>query len=92
MPKIEEAINEYKSPSLQDKVLSYLLTHDDEVFSFNDAAQLSMSVNHTGSFRDIMPALFTLYRKGSIGVARLGQLTYFGSKDAISELSRRKKK
>ena len=92
MPKIEEILHEYKQPSLKERVLSYLQTHNDEVFSYDDLASLSMLVNHYGDRRAIMLSLMALYKQDLIGRLILGQRSYYGSKKAIAELIRRKQK
>ena len=92
MPKINEVINEYKVPPLKQRILHYLLTHSDEVFSYDDFAQLRSLVNHNGWARDLIYSLWELHQQGQIESERLGSRIYFGSKDAIAELRQRKKK
>ena len=92
LPKISEVLNEYQLPPLQQKVYGYLQEHKDEVFSYMDSVELGKLVKHTGSQRGIAFSLWDLNQKGLIEKERLGRRVYFGSKEAIAELRKRKKK
>ena len=92
MPKINEILSEYELPPLQQRVLSYFQQHTDEVFSYKDADELAKLIKHTGSPRGVSFALWALDKKGVVDKERVGKRVYFGSKDAIAELRKKKKK
>jgi len=92
MPKIADVLNRYQLPPLQQKVLDYLQSHNDEIFSYTDAIDLGRLVKHAGSVRGILFSLNALEQKGLIYKERLGRRVYFGSKQAIEELRGKKKR
>jgi hypothetical protein len=92
MPKIEEVVNKSRLAPLQQKVLTYLAKHSDEVYGYDDSRTLSKAIEHNGSERGVAFSLWALDRKGLIDKERIGRLVYFGSKDAIAELRKRRAK
>jgi len=91
MPKISEVINKFQLAPLQQRVLSYLQKHNDEVFSYVDSAELAKLIEHKGSARGIAFSLWALNTKGLIEKERIGRRVYFGSKSAITYLRKQKK-
>jgi len=91
MPKISDVINQSQLSPLQQKVLDYLQEHDDEVFSYADAKELSEKINHKGSKSGVSFCLWALLKKKLIDKERVGKRVYFGSKSAISSLRSQKK-
>ena len=90
MPKIDKVLKENLLSPLPKKVYAYLSQHNDEVFSWCDGQELAKLIDHSGSYHSVSFSLWVLYRKGYIDKMRLGRLVYFGSKDAISELRKKK--
>ena len=86
MPKVTEVLGKYKLPPLQQKVITYLQGHKDEVFSYMDKGELSQLIKHSGSPSGVGFALWALDQRGLIDRERLGRRVYFGSKEAIAEL------
>jgi predicted transcriptional regulator len=92
MPKIDAILGEYELPPLQQRVLSYFQEHKDEIFSYMDAKELAKLIKHNGSPRGVAFALWALDKKGVVDKERVGKRVYFGSKEAITELRKKKKK
>ena len=91
MPKINDVIKKSQLSPLQQKVLDYLLEHDDEVFGYGDVKELCEKINHKGSMRGVSFTFWALLKKKLIDKERVGKYIYFGSKSAISSLREQKK-
>ena len=91
MPKIDDVINKSQLSPLQQKVLDYLEEHDDEVFGYSDAKELSEKINHKGSIRGVSFTFWALLKKKLIDKERVGKYIYFGSKSAIEALREQKR-
>lgn len=91
MPKISEVLNEFQLAPLQQRVLSYLQEHSDEVFSYTDSAELGRLIDHQGSERGVAFSLWALNKKELIEKERIGRRVYFGSKGAITYLRKQKR-
>jgi hypothetical protein len=91
MPKINDVIKKSQLSPLQQKVLDYLLEHDDEVFGYGDVKELCEKINHKGSQRGVSFTFWALLKKKLIDKERVGKYIYFGSKSAISSLREQKK-
>ncbi len=85
MPKIADVLGEYMLPPLQQKVYKYMREHNDEVYSYVDAEDLSDKIGHQGSKRGVGFAMWALHDKGMIDKENQGRRVYFGSKEAIKE-------
>jgi len=92
MPKISEVMNKSQLSPLQQKVFDYLQEHEDEVFGYGDAKELSEKIDHKGSKRGVSFTLWALLKKRLIDKERVGKYIYFGSKSAISSLREQKRK
>jgi hypothetical protein len=73
-------------PPLQRKVLDYLETHNDEVFSYRDE-KLARGVKAKASAVGF--TLWALQKKNLIDRQKAAGKVYFGSKEAVRELRRK---
>jgi DNA-binding transcriptional ArsR family regulator len=71
---------------LQRKVLDYLESHGDEVFTYRDVALARAT---KAKLSAVGFTLWGLEKKGLIEKEKVGRKVYFGSHDAIAELKRR---
>lgn len=92
MPKIQEVLGENTLPPLQHRVLQYLQSNKDEIYSYTDAEELSSKIGHRGSRRGVAFSLWALNQKGLIEKERWGRRVYFGSKEAIAEFRKHAKR
>ena len=89
MPKISKVLAppEELSP-LQNKILAYLSSHTDEVFSNADAPELAKLIDHPNP-NGVKFALWYLVKVGKIGKFKVPKSrTYFGSPAAIRQLQK----
>jgi len=88
MPKIEDVLREREkrlSP-LQRKVLEYLESHEDEVYSRKTAKELAEKIGEPSKAWGVYIAMWKLERKGLISKAKVGNRGYYGCHKAIKEL------